>query len=118
MTRPNLRSKRKSDDAKGNDETDIQSASNKRKVSSPASEKNLTKTNMAKSNTRSSSRTSTQEQQVMSPSAASAGDTWSVDIPSSTLSASTKDGEKTESTGLPNPTLSADNLIEKKNRFG
>jgi len=114
MTRPNLRSKRKSDDAKGNDETDIQSASNKRKVSSPASEKNLTKTNMAKSNTRSSSRTSTQEQQVMSPSAASAGDTWSVDIPSSTLSASTKDGEKTESTGLPNPTLSADNLIEKK----
>ena len=114
MTRPNLRSKRKSDDAKGNDETDIQSASNKRKVSSPASEKNLTKTNMAKSNTRSSSRTSTQEQQVMSPSAASAGDTWSVDIPSSTLSASTKDGEKTESTGLPNPTLSADNLIGKK----
>ena len=114
MTRPNLRSKRKSDDAKGNDETDIQSASNKRKVSSPASEKNLTKTNMAKSNMRSSSRTSTQEQQVMSPSAASAGDTWSVDIPSSTLSASTKDGEKTESTGLPNPTLSADKLIGKK----
>jgi hypothetical protein len=59
MTKPNLRSKRnRSDDAKGNDETDIQSTSNKRKVSSPASEKKK-KTNMAKSSTRSSSRTRT-----------------------------------------------------------